>query len=86
MQTKYNNEEHERGLNKISIIYLLSIEEDGDTSYGNIFIEDDLGIISDLLEDYEMSTKFHLHEYNSFEDAYEVALLMREGHYLCKSL
>lgn len=58
--------------------------------YSEIFITDNIDMVShaigvDLWEELndEVNSIFHIHHYDSFEDAYKVALDMREGHELC---
>jgi len=65
-------------------VFLLAIDVDKIEDESIIFIGtrvvDFLHITLDM---YSYFTQFHLHEYESFEAAYEVALSMRETHPLC---
>ena len=54
-----------------------------------IFVTERFGLIADLLNKgyffgFDLESNFNLHEYDSFEDAYLVALEMKEGNELFK--
>ena len=53
-----------------------------------VFVTERFGLIADLLKmnyffGLDLMDTFHLHEYESFEDAYSVAFNMKEGNELC---
>lgn len=75
-----------KGYNSTTI-YLLTHEGILEEEDREIFVTHDLAITLDILKSedvaFEVCTKWHLHEYESFKDAYDVALLIREDHPLC---
>jgi len=61
--------------------------KEGAEGYNEIFVSDKIFSLFLLLELLESSklTDIFIQEYPSFEDAYDVALMMREPHELCYS-
>lgn len=83
-----NYELQRRYLKQNDRVYLLSFE---DEKQGKdiVFIDENPDFVIDMLMNYTFSftvlnaNKVHLHEYESYEAAYEVALMMREVSPLC---
>ena len=93
---KYNNREDEDVVKRFDSVYLFAIESnhlEGDV----IIIEDTIeGLLiannlilsliyesDDFPDDDELNVNFFIQEYASYEDAYSVALVMRENNELC---
>lgn len=62
-------------------------------TYSDVFVTDNIDHLRlvmnvDLWEELtqDLNAPFHIHHYESFEDAYKVALDMKEGHELCYNL
>ena len=75
-------------------VYLLCMTplEDDEPTFVEIIVTENLAIIKDFIESYEIEydllapkIAIHLQMYESYEDAYAVALDMREGNTLCYS-
>lgn len=66
---------------KMKVVYLLSKDENVFVTESNIFLQTSLLTIKDIAT----TGNFHIQEYESFEDAYEVALMMKEDSPLCYS-
>lgn len=69
-------------------VYLFSCTEMfGEREDTEIFVTENLSLINEVISTKELEFSFcidfHLQEYESFEDAYAVALSMREGNPLC---
>lgn len=67
----------------LDFVILLSFNE-------QVIVTDDLNVIFDLFQmlphhpkTIQSASDLFLQEYESFKDAYEVALMMKEGHKLC---
>lgn len=74
---------------RYKIVYIFTsdfgvIDDENDYHSKEVIVESDLSIVYLLISNQDYSDcDIHLHEYGSFEDAYAVALDMRESNPLC---
>lgn len=83
LKTDENSKENDR----VFLFTYNDINSD-DSSNSECFVTERIGLIADLLKQnyffgFDLLSDFHLHEYDSFEDAYLVARDMKEGNALC---
>lgn len=81
----FNNYAEEKANEKL--VYLFTYEDCQKEGSQEIFVTDNILQLADIVSTFEFAfwikEKTHLHEYRSFEDAYAVALNMREVNELC---
>ena len=72
-----------------NVVFLFTYEIGLEEEEGReeIFVTDEPSLLFEIISNQDLAfwcfKKFHLHEYKSFEDAYAVALNMREVNELC---
>ena len=71
--------------------FIASIQDDGsiwllgaESQYSELYISENLRVIRYCLNDLiKTSIVLFIHRYETFEDAYKIALAMKEGHHRC---
>ena len=83
----FNGQVDEMSKEKKVYLFTYNCLDSSEEGSEEIFISDNISMIAEIISNYELAffiyEKFHLHEYRSFEDAYAVALNMREVNELC---
>ena len=72
-----------------NLVYLFTYETDNEDFYSEIVISEVDNLVMDLLnKEYitEEVNNFFLQEYTSYQDAYDVALMMRETSEICYTM
>mgnify|MGYP003631034363 CR=1 FL=1 len=72
--------------NDVKPVYLLISSIDGEHEEHSFnLIDENLDLMHDIIQlnDFDVFNTWHLHEYESYESAYAVALDMKEGNALC---